>query len=243
MAPEYKELALAFAEEDNVIIGKVDATKEEALGSRYCGDIICYDYSVSNVHFDIIKVYTLFLSEWKCSQFWYLCNNLTYSAYNIVICAIFCCEWRFDVEGYPTIIFFPAGSADPVLYEEGRDVTSMLNYVNKEAGTQRNIDGTLFDGYIKDFDAMIAAAGYKVTDELIESLRKAAENVSASMKEHANRYVSTAEKIRDKGDGYVTKEKTRLKNMIASPNVKPEQRSNFQYRINALDCFDASNKK
>lgn len=35
LAPHYEKLGAAFAGEKNVVIGKVDATAEEELGSRY----------------------------------------------------------------------------------------------------------------------------------------------------------------------------------------------------------------
>lgn len=42
--------------------------------------------------------------------------------------------YRFDVSGYPTIKFFPAGSADPESYEENREVEDFVTYINLKAG-------------------------------------------------------------------------------------------------------------
>jgi hypothetical protein len=41
---------------------------------------------------------------------------------------------RFDVSGYPTIKFFPAGSGDSENYEQNREVEDMVTFINEKAG-------------------------------------------------------------------------------------------------------------
>ncbi|KAL7421534.1 hypothetical protein Q5752_003303 [Cryptotrichosporon argae] len=46
---------------------------------------------------------------------------------------------RFDVKGYPTLKWFPAGSIKPVDYSSGRDLDSLVAFVTKESGIKSRI--------------------------------------------------------------------------------------------------------
>nr|CCC91291.1 putative protein disulfide isomerase [Trypanosoma congolense IL3000] len=71
LVPEYAKLGLAAASaKDKVLIGKVDATEQKELATR------------------------------------------------------------FDVSGYPTLLFFPAGSQKPDKYEEAREAKAMVSFLN-----------------------------------------------------------------------------------------------------------------
>ena len=44
---------------------------------------------------------------------------------------------RFDVSGYPTIKYFPAGSAEAENYEDSREIVDFVAFLNKKAGMNR----------------------------------------------------------------------------------------------------------
>ncbi|WWD17476.1 protein disulfide-isomerase domain [Kwoniella shandongensis] len=46
---------------------------------------------------------------------------------------------RYDVKGFPTIKWFPAGSSKPVDYSSGRDLDSLVGFVTKESGVKSKI--------------------------------------------------------------------------------------------------------
>ena len=50
----------------------------------------------------------------------------------------------FGISGFPTLKFFTAGDkSQPVDYEQGHDLESLVAFVNAQAGTQRKADGSL----------------------------------------------------------------------------------------------------
>jgi protein disulfide-isomerase A6 len=53
----------------------------------------------------------------------------------------------YEISGYPTIKFFPAGSKDkkPLDYEGGRDEAGFVKFLNEKCGTQRAVGGGLND--------------------------------------------------------------------------------------------------
>jgi len=46
---------------------------------------------------------------------------------------------RFEVKGFPTLKWFPAGSTTPEAYSGGRTASDIVNYVNSKAGTNARI--------------------------------------------------------------------------------------------------------
>jgi len=52
---------------------------------------------------------------------------------------------RFGVSGYPTLKFFPKDNKDGEDYEDGRDLNSFVEFLNKKAGTSRTSSGALSD--------------------------------------------------------------------------------------------------
>jgi len=46
---------------------------------------------------------------------------------------------RFDVHGYPTLMYFPKGSTTPLPYEGGRTAEDLVNYVNERAGSNARL--------------------------------------------------------------------------------------------------------
>jgi protein disulfide-isomerase-like protein len=67
---------------------------------------------------------------------------------------------RFDVSGFPTLKFFPAGSLTPEAYNGGRTAADIMDFINKKVGTNARLktaasavvalDETNFDALVKD---------------------------------------------------------------------------------------------
>jgi protein disulfide-isomerase A6 len=146
---------------------------------------------------------------------------------------------RYDVGGYPTLKFFPAGASEPEAYEEARELEAMVGFVNKKTGTMRLPDGGLMPtaGRVEALDGVIKGAGYKVDAVLVEALKIAIELLTGSELVKAAAYVTAAEKILAKGDAYLLKEITRLQGMITGSSVVPEKKTAFQLRKNVLAAF------
>lgn len=65
---------------------------------------------------------------------------------------------KYDVKGYPTIKFFPAGAKDePVAYEGGRSEEDFVQFLNEKCGTHRAVGGALAEtaGKIAELDAIV----------------------------------------------------------------------------------------
>lgn len=142
--------------------------------------------------------------------------------------------------GYPTLKFFPAGSAEAQPYESARELEDMVEFVNAQAGTERAPDGGLkaSAGRLAVLDELIAAAHYVVDEALLSSLKAAAQDISESKAaKKAAAYVAAAEKVLAKGADYVEKEVARLGSMVAKGTIKPESRAMFQQRQNTLMAF------
>jgi protein disulfide-isomerase A6 len=43
---------------------------------------------------------------------------------------------RFEVKGFPTLKWFPKGSLKPETYEGGRDLDSLIGFVERKAGVK-----------------------------------------------------------------------------------------------------------
>lgn len=44
----------------------------------------------------------------------------------------------FNVEGYPTVLFYPANTKKPVPYEGPRETSAMIDYIEKHRSTKKS---------------------------------------------------------------------------------------------------------
>jgi len=147
---------------------------------------------------------------------------------------------RFDIGGYPTLKFFPAGSSEPEAYEEARELESMVKYINTKAGTQRKPDGSLLPtaGRVDALDEILKAANYVVDGSLITALKTAVSDLADKASIDGQAYVKAAEKVLAKGGAeYVGKELKRLQGMLKGKSIVPEKLTSFQLRFNVLSAF------
>lgn len=149
---------------------------------------------------------------------------------------------KFGIQGYPTLKFFPANSAEPEDYNEARELDAMVNFINLKAGTHRTADGKLLPsaGRVKALDAILSAASFAVSSAVVDQIKSAAASLEGKAVAFGKLYVSFAEKVAAKGADYVEKELQRIQKMSASPSIKPEAKSAFQLKQNILRAFSAA---
>eukprot|EP01084_Bolivina_argentea_P055588 101887_1 len=144
---------------------------------------------------------------------------------------------KYDVKGYPTIKFFPKGTDEVVDYNSGRTAEAFVEFLNENAGTRRNLDGTLSRsaGRFPELDTL--ANQYFTDAAARDDTLKELETVCESRASECKYYLKYASKIADKGDDYVKTERDRLKNLSKSGSVQKEKRDNFIRRMNVLNGF------
>ncbi|CAM9375613.1 unnamed protein product [Choristocarpus tenellus] len=151
---------------------------------------------------------------------------------------------RFGVTGYPSLKFFAAGKDsigdEPEVYQGGRDLPSLVGFLNEKAHCFRTADGGLSPkaGRVPELDALIAGKEGNVVDEvLILSLTEASEGLEGKQAEHAGLYVRVARKVVEQGAGYLEKENQRLGNLLNGGSISPQKRTLFMVRRNVLRAF------
>lgn len=150
---------------------------------------------------------------------------------------------RFEISGFPTLKIFPQGDNKlPSPYEGPRETDAMVEFMNEQAGTYRNQDGTLKPeaGRVASLDAIIsefAESGASIDDSLVSKLEAGFSQLEEDVQKISKSYISAAKKIVAQGLEYVGKEKMRLDGMINSASVGALKKTNFMIRKNILDAF------
>lgn len=144
-----------------------------------------------------------------------------------------------EVTGFPTIKFFPKGSATPETYSGGRQEDAFVDYINSKTGVNRLIGGRLNTkaGTIAALDSILAtyvtAKGFNDIAKVTEEIKKAAEGVSDTTKEY---YLKALAKITGNPE-YAMKEQTRLAGILKKGGLSPEKIDDLQRRSNILAKF------
>lgn len=147
---------------------------------------------------------------------------------------------KYDVSGYPTIKFFPRGEGEKVVdYKDARTAGAFVKFLNENAGTRRNADGSLSRsaGRFPELDKLAnrylteTASRTEVMAELEE------ECASVARASECKYYLKYAKNVGAKGDGYVEKERDRLNKLSRSDSITKEKRDNFILRMNVLNGF------
>lgn len=149
----------------------------------------------------------------------------------------------YGVTGFPTLKWFGKTSKqEPEKYDLGRDLATLVGFVNEKTGSQRLADGTLSDqaGRIEEFDDLaeeFMAAG-AVRSTIIEKAEALRTDLKGDQSEHANWYVKMMKVIEKKGNEFLTTEAARLERLMAG-DVAPEKADEFVIRKNILAAFAA----
>lgn len=145
---------------------------------------------------------------------------------------------KYDISGFPTIKWFPAGSSEPETYDKARDLEAMVAFINEKAGTKRNADGSLMEDAGRVFaleDVIGAATTYDAN--FVSVIKAAAGSLSGQEATYAKQYVAVAEKVLAKGAAYLDTEIARLDGMLSKPSIQDEKKTEFMLKKNILKSF------
>jgi len=150
---------------------------------------------------------------------------------------------KYGVTGFPTIKFFGKNSkAEPLAYENPREIQAFVDYINQQAGTKRLANGRL-DSTAGRFGPLdeIAAKFVSSTnqDSLIKQAEAVVDTLTAVDKEIAKYYTKFMSVIKTKGKAFLESEPSRLEKLLAG-NVTPAKADEFTIRKNILAAFTSS---
>jgi protein disulfide-isomerase A6 len=150
------------------------------------------------------------------------------------------------VTGYPTILWFPAGSKEAEKYKGGRTEEKFLEFVNKNAGTHRVPGGELDTtaGTIEALDTVVAKLTGSNIAEISAEVQTQAEALKDSAQyKYAEYYVKVFDKLSN-SDGYAAKELARLDGILTKGGLAPAKRDEIKLKTNVLRKFilDAAEK-
>lgn len=148
---------------------------------------------------------------------------------------------KYGVEGYPTIKWFGKKNKEvPLKYESARTVGAFIDFINTNANTRRNEDGSLMlsAGRVPAIDS-IAHSFYKNKSQRKELLTQLQNDCGGNQfsDDDCKHYLKFMQTINEKGDDFVTKEKDRLLKLSQSDSVTKDKRDNFVIRMNVLNGF------
>lgn len=146
------------------------------------------------------------------------------------------------ITGFPTIKYYPAGSAEGEVYSGGRAEKDLANFLNEKAGTHRLAGGALdedagtvesLDKVVRDF---ISGGIGKLQDAAAEASRVAGSLKSDAEATAAKYYLRVLTKLEENAE-YIEKESTRLGNILEKGGLAGLKRDDIQKRINVLRKF------
>jgi protein disulfide-isomerase A6 len=99
---------------------------------------------------------------------------------------------RFDVKGFPTIKFFPAGATKPEDYSGGRTAPDMIDFINGKAGTNARL---------KSAPSAVVTLGAQSFDNVVNGKKDVLVEFYAPWCGHCKRLAPDWEKIAQSFDG------------------------------------------
>lgn len=160
---------------------------------------------------------------------------------------------RYEVTGFPTLKLFNTGKDAIVPYSGARDLENLVEFINEHAGTDIDTRGKIgpkagtlggdesLKASLKEFkEAVVKDDGNKVDLASKFQSEIEGEEISDEKQEKGIYYTRMLQKIMDQGTDYVTKEKTRLMNILESSadSLQDQTRRMFTHRVNVLTEFD-----
>ncbi|KAI9499542.1 thioredoxin-like protein [Zychaea mexicana] len=153
---------------------------------------------------------------------------------------------QYDVSGFPTIKFFPAGDdKEPVLYESARSEAGFIEFLNKKCGTHRVVGGGLdaTAGRVSDLDKLAIKFASTSDKGEREKVKAEAESIAKELgTRNAKFYHVFMKKILESGDSFVKTESARVDRIIKSNTVAMNKVDDFTIRRNILAAFDKKAK-
>jgi len=148
---------------------------------------------------------------------------------------------KYGVTGFPTLIWFPKGNKEGERYEEGRELPTLLEFVNTKAGTTRDANGFpgSHAGRVAVLDALAQKfVASKARADVLKEAQAAVAGLTGADATSGKFYTHVMQKVIDNGDGYVGTELSRLHRLISSGSVVGPKVDEFAKRINILTAFE-----
>jgi protein disulfide-isomerase A6 len=146
----------------------------------------------------------------------------------------------YEISGFPTIKFFPAGSKDkkPVDYASARDEAGFVEFLNEKCGTQRAVGGGLNDkaGRFAEFDEL-AQKFFAATAATRKSIHKEAVALAKKTSADAKHYLKVMEKVVNGSVEYLDKERKRLASILEKRSLSDAKLDEIKTKLNILRAF------
>ncbi|CEO95683.1 hypothetical protein PBRA_004396 [Plasmodiophora brassicae] len=149
---------------------------------------------------------------------------------------------KYDIQGYPSIRWFPKDDKSGVTYDQGRGAEDFVNYVNKEAGTHRRLGG----GFTRDavpseaikalVEEFAKAASDKEKNAIADKSKTAASSATGPYAKYAKFYPLVMKKLAKEGAAYLDKESHRLDRLLDG-KITDAKKAEFLMRKSILEQF------
>ncbi|EGC29704.1 hypothetical protein DICPUDRAFT_51128 [Dictyostelium purpureum] len=152
---------------------------------------------------------------------------------------------KYGITGFPTIKFFSKDNKEGAKYEQGRELDTFINFINKNAGSKRTKGGKLMAdaGRVEKLDTLASefiTAAADARKEIIKKAQTIVDSLSEELKADGAYYVKVMKTIVDKSVDYIQTETARLTKLV-SGSIKGDKLDQFTKKINVLESFKSSN--
>ncbi|KAI9313915.1 thioredoxin-like protein [Dichotomocladium elegans] len=149
---------------------------------------------------------------------------------------------EYDISGFPTIKFFPAGeNKEPIVYEGARSEAGFIEFLNKQCGTHRLVGGGLGEkaGRIAALDDLAIKFAAATDKAVREKIQKEAAAIAGELGTRPAKFYAVAmNKVLEKGDDFIKSESSRLDKVVKSNTVASNKIDDFAIRKNILGAFN-----
>lgn len=199
------------------------------------------------------NVFTVFTASWcgHCNRLkpeWEELANVFAGDDNVVIAQISTTDVpsdelkkRFKIGGFPTILGFKSKDTEtPINYQSGRDLGSLVNWVNEVSGTSRSSDGSLLPsfGRIKEIDEQIVELFEQEPSVMNELASDIIAKIRDQTDENSKYYKKLLNKIVNGEEAFFEMEIARLNRLLLSASsLSKDKIDSLQRRLNILSVF------
>jgi len=146
---------------------------------------------------------------------------------------------KYDVSGFPTLIYFPKDNKDKgERYNGARELSDLVAHVNSKAGTKRT-DSGLYDATFGRFETLDAIVQKFLAEgaDFETIIKEAEEEVTKLADKSADWYVKLMKAAAKKGIDWLQKEGDRVKAMLEGGALESSKQDEFSLRKNILEAF------
>ncbi|KAH9481372.1 Protein disulfide-isomerase erp38 [Psilocybe cubensis] len=145
---------------------------------------------------------------------------------------------KYEVTGFPTILFFSKSDKEPEDYNGGRTEADIVSFLNEKCGTKRAVGGGLNDeaGLVPEFDSL-AHKFFTAQSSARDAIYKEALSLAATTGAASKHYLRVMEKVANGSAEYIDKETKRLSGILAKRNLAPTKLDEIKVKINILKSF------